>query len=682
MAWGRANGSSHKVARFGVFEFDPRAGELRKHGAKVRLRGKPLQILEILLEKPGEIVTREELRPRLWSSDVFVDFDSGLNTAANRLRIALGDSAERPRYIETLARVGYRFIAPVHIVDAEPVAPERHHARRIMLASAAAALIAIAGAAAWFMFHQSAEPAFQFRQLTFRRGQVGGARFAPDGQAVLYSATWGSEPRRLFVTYPASPESRALGFEQLGLMSVSRSGELALTASDGTLPIAGSTLSRVPLNGGAPLPIERNVMSADWSPDGSRLAIARAIEGVNQLEFPVGTVIAKTPGWIGNIRVSPDGSRVAFVEHPVRNDTRGMVKLAEPGQPVRALTGEWANVGGLAWHPRGGEVWFTASQSGGPKSVWAVSTRGRLRPVLETAGTMTLRDIAPDGRALLSRETEQLEMAGVVAGEGIQRNLSWLDWSRVADVSSDGRLVLFDESGVAVGADYVSYVHRMDNNSTMRLGTGTAMALAPDGKAALVQQTRNRSRLRVVPLDERKPIDLEPAGLDYQWVRYFPDGRRLLAMANEPGHPLRLYVQPVNGKPYPITPPVVARNVAIAPDGAKVAVFSANIGLTIYSTEAERSGSRVTTTGSWAPLLWADPEWLYVQQIGAYTQIPTRISRLHLADGRIESWKEVSPIDALGVNAITKVMLSGDARTIIFNYRRVLSELFVAIPSS
>jgi hypothetical protein len=307
---------------------------------------------------------------------------------------------------------------------------------------------------------------------------------------------------------------------------------------------------------------------------------------------------------------------------------------------------------------------------------------GRLRPVSEIAGTMTLRDIAPDGRALLSRETEQLEMAAIVEGDGAQRSLSWLDWSRVADVSPDGRLVLFDESGVAVGADYISYVHRMDDNSTMRLGAGTAMALAPDGRSALVQQTRDRSRLRLLPFDERKPIDLEPSGVEYQWVRYFPDGRRLLGLANEPDRPLRLYVQPIDGKPYAITPPLVARNVAISPDGTKVAVFSANRGLAVYPTTAEGRASPVQATGMWAPLLWDDHDWLYVQQIGAYTEIPTRIARLHLPDGRIEPWKNVAPVDALGVNAITKIMLSGDARTVIFNYRRVLSELFVAVPAS
>jgi DNA-binding winged helix-turn-helix (wHTH) protein len=477
-----------------VFELDTRTGELRKNGVKLRLQGKPLQILQMLLESPGQVVTREELRQRLWASNVFVDFDSGLNTAANRLRLAIGDSADNPRYIETLARTGYRFIAPVEAVEVptSAAATAVRIRRRAALAAIGVAALAAAAAGSWLALRQPAAGNFEFRQITFRRGQVGGARFAPDSESVLYTANWDQGPRQLFLTHPSSPESRVLGFDDLRLVSVSRSGELALLSSDGTLPIAGSTLSRVPMNGGAPLTVERNVMSADWSADGTRLAISRAVDGVNQLEFPVGNILDKTAGWISSIRTSPDGQRIAFIEHPVRNDNLGSIKIAEPGQPPRTLSGDWANAGGIAWHPSGDEIWFTASRGGVPKSLWAVTLSGRLRPVTQIAGTMTLRDIGADGRLLLSRETELLEMAAVVSGEGGLRNLSWLDWSRVADISADGRTVLFDESGLASGSEYLVYIRRLDDGSTVRLGEGTAMALS------LTERPRSREARRTV----------------------------------------------------------------------------------------------------------------------------------------------------------------------------------------
>src|SRR5919108_6337609 len=108
----RAVRPSH-VVRFGIFEVDLRAEELRKNGSKLRLRGQPFQVLAMLLEQPGEVVTREELQQRLWPQGTFVDFDHSLNTAINKIREVLGDSAERPRFVETLPRRGYRFIAPL-----------------------------------------------------------------------------------------------------------------------------------------------------------------------------------------------------------------------------------------------------------------------------------------------------------------------------------------------------------------------------------------------------------------------------------------------------------------------------------------------------------------------------------------------------------------------------------------
>jgi hypothetical protein len=182
-------------------------------------------------------------------------------------------------------------------------------------------------------------------------------------------------PRRV-VEHAGKP--RPLGFDDLRLVSVSRTGELALLSFDGTMPITGGALSRVPMNGGAPLPVERNVMSADWSPEG-RLAIARAIEGINQLEFPPGSVIHRTAEWIGSVRVAPRGDRLAFIEHPARHDTRGTIKLVDPSRTVRSLSDEWASAGGMAWHPSFDEIWFTGSRDGTPKSLWAPAAWNTVR---------------------------------------------------------------------------------------------------------------------------------------------------------------------------------------------------------------------------------------------------------------------------------------------------------------
>jgi DNA-binding winged helix-turn-helix (wHTH) protein len=115
--------SGPKIVRFGAFEFNCESGELRKHGLRIKLQGQPIQVLRMLLERPGQVVTREELQNHLWPGDTFVDFEHSLNAAIKRLRAALGDSADSPRFIETLARRGYRFIAPLSSVAADPPTP-------------------------------------------------------------------------------------------------------------------------------------------------------------------------------------------------------------------------------------------------------------------------------------------------------------------------------------------------------------------------------------------------------------------------------------------------------------------------------------------------------------------------------------------------------------------------------
>lgn len=695
----------HRVYRFGVFEVDGRSGEIRKRGVRQHLQGKPFQVLLALLERPGEVVTREELQRRLWSSDVFVDFENGLNTAINRLRLTLGDSAEHPRYVETLARNGYRFIAPIHAAAivtaqapaADPVAATTvgGHAstprrlRPTVLVTAASLVLCAISIGTLIAVRETAPRAFAFKPVTFRRGHVSGAAFAPDGRSVLYTAAWDNGPRQLFLTSPLSPESRALGLDGYGLVSVSRVGELALLEADGTLPIAGGSLARVPMNGGAPKAFERNVMAADWAPDG-RLAVARMIDGTTRLEFPSGSVVHQTSGWISGVRVSPRGAFVAFLEHPLRHDNRGTLKIVStateavgPSSAARALTDEWTTVGGLAWHPTRDEVWFTASRDGTPKSLWAVSVGGALRPMTQIAGTLTLLDIAPDGSALATRDTEQLEMAAVDTVTDRQRDLSWLDWSRVADVSADGQVVLFDETGTGGGPDSRVYIRRLRDDSTVRLGEGLGLALTVDGSAALTVNLKDRTRLRRVPLDGRPPEDLFSTGLAYQWARFFPDGRRLLVQATESDGPVRLYVHDLEQRrSVALTPPGVVRNAAISPDGTTVAVLGADGALGLYPADGQGSATTVTTSERLAPLLWADGGRLLVQHIGAYTQIPTSLSWLDLATGRTEPWRTLRPRDPAGVNAITKVMVSADQRTVVFNYRRVLSELFVSEPTA
>jgi eukaryotic-like serine/threonine-protein kinase len=690
-----ANGDSalnhvRRLARFGVFELDTDTGELRKHGIRIKLQGQPFQVLKALVDEPGSVVTREELRSRLWPGHTFVDFENGLNTAINRARVALGDSSGSPRFIETLARTGYRFIAPVERIESpaeppkriEPPSPDpairdRTSRRPVIWIAAALALFASIAVAYRTAIKEQPREA-TLRQVTFRRGIIGGARFAPRGDAVIYTAQWESDPQTTFLTSIFSPESRPLGFEKDNLAAISSKGQLALLTFSGTMNIGGGTLSRVSINGGSPLQLDSHIMSADWSPDGERLAVVRSVNGSNQLEFPTGKVLYRTSGWLSGMRVSRDQVSVAFIEHPVRHDNAGSIRLVNVSGSVRTLTGPWSSAAGLSWHPATGEIWFTAARKGGLRSLWACSASGALREIRQAPGVMTLRDISPAGHVLISRDTARLEMAGKLRNEHNERSLSALDWSRVQDISADGSLVLFDESGEGAG-DPSLYISRASGGGSVRIGEGRAMGFSPDNTEVLALDGAGE-HLRLLSLTGAAPRTLPSAGLTYQWARFFPDGRRLLVLGSEAGKPLSLYVQPLTGSapPAALAAESMVRNTAISPDGTRVAVLLPDGRLVLYST----SGGRPITIPAaepLAPIHWSrDGEWLFVQHLRSYREVPTRVSKVNIRSGLIQPWREFAPADRIGVHSVTGIVISDDERSYVYSYRRFQSELYIA----
>jgi DNA-binding winged helix-turn-helix (wHTH) protein len=673
------------VVQFGPFELNPRTGELRKQGVRIRLQPKPLQLLYTLIENPGVVVSREQLRLRLWPEDTFVDFESGLNTAVNRLRIALGDSAEHPRYIETEARSGYRFIAPAQArVDAavlavsQPNAPKdgaarRRLARRVLAVAFALSVIALAAGVRFRL----PGPPVSFRQITFRRGQVSGARFAEDSRAILYAAQWENEPRRIYQAHVGDPVSRVLGFDSLSLAAVSRSGELAVLRSGGTMNIQGGTLSRVTVDGGPIQQIGENIFGADWSSDSARLAVVRVVAGAQQLEFPEGRILHHTSGWLSNLRVSPADDAVAFIEHPVRHDDAGAIRIVDARGNVATLAAGWASASGLAWKNRD-EIWFTAARDNAPRSVWAVRRDGGLRAVGQAPGVLTLRDIAPDGRALLSVESRRLEMAGAMASEGRERDFSLTDWSRVQQLSPDSSLLLFDESGEGAGWHSVTYVRKTRSGEVVRLREGFAQGFDATGSSAFVLAT-DRAKLWRVPVSGGTSEELPSSGLIYQWARPFPDGSRLLALANLPQQPLRLYIQIVQtGKASPLTGPLMVRNASASADGNSVAILNPEGKLLIYATSGGPP-REISSDEPLAPIRWSkDGEWLYVMHLRASVQSSARVSRLRIATGETRPWKVLRPADTVGVNSITGLTIADDEKSYVYSYRRVLSDLHLA----
>jgi DNA-binding winged helix-turn-helix (wHTH) protein len=667
-----------RVLRFGPFELDRETGELRKNGIRVRLQGKPLQVLLALLELPGEVVSREELKRRLWGEDTFVDFESGLNTAANRLRLTLGDSADQPRYVETLARAGYRFIAPVGEIGeatqpaAGPVSARPHW----QWAAITLAALGLSVAVLWLVLPSKAAPPVSFQQITYRRGPLWSARFAPDGQTILYSARWEGEPWRMFLSNRASPEVRAVGYEQSLLNAVSRSGELAVVAADHAANSVRGDLFRVPMNGGSPLTVTHGVTAADWSADGRQLVVIRIAAGEAHIELPPGNIIYRASGLLSCVRVSRDGSRIAFVEHPVSGDDGGMVRVADLHGSARTLSEGWPSVAGLAWSADGNEVWFTASRTGAVRSLWAVSLNGALRPVAKVPGSIRLHDISRSGAVLVSYDNARAEMAGRFGDETAERDLSWFDWSGAQDLSRDGTRLLFDESGEGGGANWTVYLRDLRDGSTVRLGEGRALALDPEARWAVTLPAAEHSALTLVETQGGATRQLPKFGLEYHWARVFPGGKKLLVAASQPDTRIRLYVYPLDGsKPQPLMPEAYVRSATISPDGRFLAGGDNKGNLLLIPIDGAATRA-IPCPEPAMPVQWsADGTSILARSLSGF---PVQVYRIHLASGRATVWRSIAPAYSVGAQAMLRLQIAPDERTYAYSFTRTFSQLYLA----
>ena len=443
---------STRFVRFGVFEFDAEAGDLWKAGRRVKLQEQPRQVLAMLVARPGELISRDDLCRTLWPDDTFVDFDTGLNVVITKLRQALDDSPSSPRFIETFARRGYRFVAPVVLaevevaatVSAQPVevadlsgpeperpaaeptasrsldAPRGARLRFLVPAVLTAALTAGAfyagsrwGDALLPSRDPTAERSHTWTRVTFRRGFQAEARFAPDGQNVIYDAEWDGKRSEIFLTRIGSPEARSFGLKDFRVLSVSRTGELAI--------LHNRTLMQMPAAGGTPRAVKTNVDDAEWSPDGRSLLISRG-NPPKWIEFPVGKELYNSPSVVVRPRFSPKGDKIAFIE--MRPPGIGSVFVMDlTGSSRKLYEADMSGPGtrGLAWSPSGDEIWFGSNPRTGNGSILsAVSLSGTSREILSMDQYFTLYDIFRDGRVLLARGSKR-EGIGVFLTHGGKR---------------------------------------------------------------------------------------------------------------------------------------------------------------------------------------------------------------------------------------------------------------------
>ena len=326
-------------------------------------------------------------------------------------------------------------------------------------------LMAMAGALGYVLGHKS-KPSSEvtYHQLTFRKGTVLSARFAPDNRTVIYSAAWGGSDPELFSTRKDSIEShprsgcvRSICLAFLRKESWQcRSGRKALPDSSGR---------REPWAAPLPLPVERRLGKCwkmwewfDWSPRmGPSLLVTRTVENEERIEYPIGKVIYKaaSPAWISQPRISRDGKRVAFCKHDTRGDDRGsaVAIMNVDGSDVKSF-GDFTSLYGLAWSPKGDEVWFTADPTTTTiaRRLMAVSMAGQFRLLAAAPGDLTLHDVSSDGTAVISIDDRERKIFFADPKDNSERELTWLDRAVLVALSADGKQVLYftraEEEGV------------------------------------------------------------------------------------------------------------------------------------------------------------------------------------------------------------------------------------------
>ena len=648
------------VIRFGAFEADLLSGELRKSGIRLKIQDRPFQILVILLEHPGLVVTREQLQKRLWPEDTFVDFEHGLNTAINKLRDALSDEADNPRFIETLPKRGYRFIAPVsgsaapraHLhagppanaptpfavpaispadPSVTPPAPAIRYRLTSYLTPAVMFLLYVALIAVWYFYSHSRRGA---EQSEIRIAPLNGlpresdAAFSPDGNQVAF--VWAGEkggyahiyvsqigatdsPRQItssgegtFEFAPVwSPDGRYLAFFRFN----DKDKDLAVYV---TAALGGSERRLYTVKS------QRKVDALDWSVDGKYLAFSDSASpseascifllSLDTLEVhpvtspPAGTLGDTTPAF------SPDGKSLAFVRDTL--DVREIYLLSLSGGAPQQITFDHADIQGITWAPQSDKLIFASSRQG-QTSLWSISAKG---------GTPQRLPIAGAGWAIrpaLNRKGNRLAYTSVVYSSSIWR----------APITPDHKITpplehFISSTGLEEGPQY-----------------------SPDGKHIVFQSTRTGyHEIWRADADGSNPIQLTHIAKNLTGTpRWSPDSKWISFDSRPAGHSHVFIINAEGGQPRQVTQGDSENGVASwSPDG-KWIYFASNRGGTWEVWKMSPDGSsatQITRRGGFAAIPSWDGKYLYYakgRDVAGLWRVP------------VEGGEETKLLDALPV---------------------------------
>jgi eukaryotic-like serine/threonine-protein kinase len=549
-------------------------------------------------------------------------------------------------------------------------------------------LAALTTGLGWWLGRGSARaPLAEYQPITFRTGSIGNARFTGDG-GIVYSASWDGGESQLYVGRTDNPGARELGVKDAELLSISKSGELAVRLN--TVALGGyaftGTLARVPMSGGSPREVLDNVLDADWATDGENMAVVRYVpeNGHWRLEYPIGKVLFDGINWISHPKISPDGKWIAFADHQNNfGDDEGSIAVigSDGKDKERILSSGWATLQGIVWSPAGDEIWFTASNSGNAGNPRAVTISGKVRTITNVPGGMWLEDVR-NGVALMVTHHRRIGIRGMPPGGKEERELGWFGWSILSDMTPDGRKVLFDEEGNGGGPNYTVFVRDTDGSPPVRIGEGNSLAISADGKWVITQPAKG-GPLRLVPTGAGQARQLTHDNVSYQGARWLMGGKELLAIGIEPGHGARDYVIEVsNGNSKPITPEGVA-GAYPSPDGRSTVVLDTDgkWGLWPLEPSTPPAGSglrRIPGLDSTYRVIGWSPDGQSVYAASLRRREKTgNVYRVNTTTGKSELWKSFGEGLSAGDVSNSGSYLSGDKGAYAYLYTQTLSQVYV-----
>jgi hypothetical protein len=546
----------------------------------------------------------------------------------------------------------------------------------------AALTAAVFAAAATWMWPRPAVP--EYRPLTFRRGVVSSARFTPDGNFV-YSASWEGQPYAAFLGRPGGPDARDLQLKDARILSISRTGDMAVLFGPQNIERAFGlrTLARIPVAGGARRDLLTGVMDADWIPGTDAIAVIRDPGGGRPwtIEFPAGTTVHEAPAaW--SLRVSPDGSRLAFFEGPqlFASPPQAMITVIDRSGRKSTVARDWTGYG-LAWTPSGTEIWFTATRPDqGAPQVHAVTLAGVERIVHRAPDWLVLHDIAADGRVLLARNTIRINLACRLPGDSRERDLTWQVSSAVRGLTPDSKTLIFeDELLSAPSGNPMLFRRATDGSPAVPIGDGNGGAPSPDGRWVLASSGGN---LILLPTGPGAMVTLPRGNVarfgDGAWLG---DSKRIV-FTGDPGESRsRGYIQEIPaGVPRAITPEGVVLggkaavrddSSVLGRDGAAWMLFPIQGGAA-QPIPALRPGDY--------PLQWSHGgRYVYTVDTVAGERPPAvDVFRVDLMTGGRDLWKTLTPSDPVGVEDMREtVAMTPDAQSYCYSYQRRLGDLFL-----